>query len=508
MSVLPPELLVSLGDVATEPVEQTGPTSDFVYIDISSIDRETKRIANAKTIAAFGAPSRAKQVLRTGDVVISMTRPNLNAVALIPDHLDGAIGSTGFHVLRSRWIKPEFLFALVQTDGFIDSMCDVVQGALYPAVRPKDIEAFTFVLQSLNQQTRIVEKLEELLSDLDAGVAELKAAQKKLGQYRQSLLKAAVEGALTAEWREARRQQNMPQETGAQLLQRILTERRARWEAKQLARFAEQGKTPPKDWQKKYPEPVQPDTSELPELPEGWVWASLDMLIDDGPQNGLYLPRDLYGRGVPMLRIDDYQIGWHRERSDLNLVEADTVAAMLYSLHVGDLVINRVNSMSHLGKSLRIGESLAGVLFESNMMRLSLSGHVSVDYVSFYLGAELGRARLTQGAKWAVNQASINQQDAKRTPIPLPSQAEQMAIAGILATQLDAIVSQVEAIETGLNQSVAQRKNILRAAFAGQLVPQDPNDEPASVLLERIRAERAESEAIKKPRGRKAKVPS
>ena len=351
------------------------------------------------------------------------------------------------------------------------------------------------------EQTRIVAKLEELLSDLDAGVAELKAAQKKLAQYRQSLLKAAVEGALTAEWRA----QNLPTETGAQLLARILTERRARWAAKQLAKFKAQGKAPPKDWQKKYPEPVPPDTSDLPALPAGWVWANLDMLIEDGPQNGLYLPRDLYGTGVPMLRIDDYQIGWHRERSDLNLVDADAPTIALYSLHVGDLVINRVNSMSHLGKSLKIGESLNGVLFESNMMRLRLSDHVSVDYVSLYLGSDVGRARLTNDAKWAVNQASINQQDAKRTPIPLPSNAEQMVIADLLQTQLEAIVSQAEAVDGGLKQSTAQRQNILRAAFAGQLVPQDPADEPASVLLERIRAERAAQFAVKKPRGRKPK---
>ncbi|MCB2301234.1 hypothetical protein LGR50_00500, partial [Acinetobacter baumannii] len=111
----------------------------------------------------------------------------------------------------------------------------------------------------------------------DAGVAELKTAQKKLGQYRQSLLKAAVEGSLTADWRS----KHKPVETGAQLLERILQERRARWEAKQLARFSEQGKTPPKDWQKKYPEPVRPDTTNLPGLPEGWIWASVDCLLSD-----------------------------------------------------------------------------------------------------------------------------------------------------------------------------------------------------------------------------------
>ena len=136
------------------------------------------------------------------------------------------------------------------------------------------------------EQTRIVQKLEELLSDLDAGVAELMAAQKKLQQYRQSLLKAAVEGSLTAPWREAH---PTPSETGAQLLARILRERRARWEAQQLAKFEAQGKVPPKGWQEKYPVPAEPQMGDLLELPSGWVWASVDqcaldeMAITDGP---------------------------------------------------------------------------------------------------------------------------------------------------------------------------------------------------------------------------------
>jgi type I restriction enzyme S subunit len=384
-------------------------------------------------------------------------------------------------------------------------------------------------LPPVAEQTRIVAKLEELLSDLDAGVAELKAAQKKLVQYRQSLLKAAVEGALTAEWREKQKavhpdsepvesieglssahgSTSSPRtdesETGAQLLQRILAERRARWEAKQLAKFKEQGKTPPKDWQKKYSEPVQPDTTDLPALPQGWVWASLDELIEDGPQNGLYLPASQYGRGTHILRIDDYQIGWHRVRTDLNLVDADEKTTEIYALNVADLVINRVNSMTHLGKSLCIGEELSGVLFESNMMRLHLTGSVDADYVAFYLGSDLGRERLTNDAKWAVNQASINQQDVRKTPIPVPPQAEQKQIAELFSNQHDAMERQTAAIGVALKQSTAQRQNILRAAFAGQLVPQDPSDEPASVLLERIRAERAAKSAVKKPRGRKTK---
>jgi hypothetical protein len=127
--------LATFGELADEPVEQTGPMSDFVYVDISSIDREAKKITEAKALTLSQAPSRAKQLLRTGDVLVSMTRPNLNAVALVPEQLDGAIGSTGFHVLRSRWLRPEFLHRLVQSQRFVDEMSALVQGVLYPASR-------------------------------------------------------------------------------------------------------------------------------------------------------------------------------------------------------------------------------------------------------------------------------------------------------------------------------------------------------------------------------------
>ncbi|MDQ3058202.1 MAG: restriction endonuclease subunit S [Pseudomonadota bacterium] len=497
-------LLVSLADIAYEPVAQAGPQGhdEFVYVDIGSIDRDSKAIVDAKTMPAAKAPSRAKQHLKTGDVLVSMTRPNLNAVAIVPESLDEAIGSTGFHVLRSKWVVPQFLFCLVQSQQFVDAMCDVVQGALYPAVRPADIGAFKFRLPARAEQIRIVEKLEELLSGLDAGVAELKAAQKKLAQYRQSLLKAAVEGALTAQWRKS--QPAEPLESGAALLARILAERRSRWETRQLAKFKAQGKTPPKDWQAKYPEPVAPDTAGLHELPQGWVWASLDRLIDEGPQNGLYLPATRYGHGCPILRIDDFQIGWVRSRDDLNLVDADVETVATYALQAGDIVINRVNSMTHLGKSLVVGESLDGVVFESNMMRSRLSPAIDIEYVGLYLGSEVGRKRLTQDAKWAVNQASINQQDVKKTPIPVPPFFEQQKISSLVISLLAATDAQQIAITHSLKQSAAQRKNILQAAFSGQLVPQDPADEPASALLARIRAERAERD--KSPKARKPRA--
>ena len=117
----------------------------------------------------------------------------------------------------------------------------------------------------------------------------------------------------------------------------------------------------------------------------------------------------------------------------------------------------------------------------------------------------LSRKHLVARVKTTAGQTGISGEDLKRTPIPLPPVAEQKIALAVLEERLKAINELELPTELGLKQSTAQRQNILKAAFSGQLVPQDPSDEPASELLERIRAERAAQQAVKKPRGRKAK---
>jgi type I restriction enzyme S subunit len=494
VSELNKDVLATLGELADEPIESTGPTGDFVYVDISSIDRETKKISDPKSLTLSQAPSRAKQVLKTGDVLVSMTRPNLNAVALVPEQLDGAIGSTGFHVLRSRWLSPGFLLALVQTQNFIDAMSSVVQGALYPAVRPRDIAAYAFSFETPVQQTRIVAKLEELLSDLDAGVAELKAAQKKFGQYRQSLLKAAVEGALTADWRA----QHPPTETGAQLLQRILTERRTRWETKQLARFKEQGKTPPKDWQKKYPEPVQPVTTALPELPEGWAWASVEQL--GHVQLGRQRSPSKVGKAhpTPYIRAANITEGGV-ELKDVLEMEFSETEKETFALKVGDVLLTEASgSPEHVGRPA-IWRQIEGLYcFQNTVLRFSPDG-IGSEY-AFYSFLAMQRLGVFSKLSGGVGINHLSAGKFSKLPVPLPPVEEQQALIETIKESFSRCEDQLAFNALALKQSTAQRQNILRAAFAGQLVPQDPNDEPASVLLERIRAERAAQAAMHKSR--------
>jgi type I restriction enzyme S subunit len=253
---------VSLGALSEKRVEQSGPLSTtFTYIDIGSIDRETKRIIDPKILPIEKAPSRAKQLLKAGDVLVSMTRPNLNAVALVQPTHDGAIASTGFHVLRPKNTDPRFLFYAVQSPHFIDAQCLKVQGALYPAVRPRDISSFEIPAFDISDQRRIVAEIEKQFTRLEAGVAALKRVEANLKRYRAAVLKAACEGRLVETEAELARKEDRSYETGAALLTRILSERRKNWQGRG-----------------EYKEPVAPEADGLGTLPKGWVWSNAEQL--------------------------------------------------------------------------------------------------------------------------------------------------------------------------------------------------------------------------------------
>ena len=348
------------------------------------------------------------------------------------------------------------------------------------------------------EQTRIVEKLEELLSDLDAGVAELKAAQRKLTQYRQSLLKAAVEGHLTAEWRAAR---GTPQETGAELLQRILSERRARWEQKQRDKFAGQGKTLPKGWQAKYPEPVAPDLADLPSLPDGWTWASLDMLgeIASGVAKGMKKSSGTPTREVPYLRVANVQRGY-LDLSQIKTIEATDSDIRELRLMPGDILFNEGGDLDKLGRGWVWYGEVAECIHQNHVFRMRPTLRATPSEFISHHGNSFGKEWFKKAGKQTTNLASINMSMLRAFPVPVPPESEGREIVAQLELVLGAAMEQEKSIEHGLVMAAAQRKNLLKAAFAGQLVPQDPDDEPASALLARIRAAREQAPPT---RGRK-----
>lgn len=349
-----------------------------------------------------------------------------------------------------------------------------------------------FLLPPAAEQSRIVAKLEELLSDLDASVAELKAAQKKLVQYRQSLLKAAVEGTLTAEWRT----RNTPTETGAQLLARILTERRARWEIKQLAKFKEQGKTPPKDWRKKYPEPVQPDTSHLPELPQGWVWASVEQITSDeryslsiGPFGSNLKVPDYRDAGVPLVFVRNIRSGNYGGEHTKYVTPEKAVELAAHSVAAGDVLVTKMGEPP--GDADVYPDDQPPAVITADCIKIRCwAGLMRPEFLKAVINSHIGKRQIepmTQG----VAQKKVSLGRFTSLAVPVPPAEEQVLIVQEVTAADRAAFEQLAAINLSLKQSIAQRQNILHAAFAGQLVSQNPSDEPASVTLERIRAERA-----------------
>ena len=464
--------------------------ADAPFIGLENVEAHTMRllaVGRAHEVKSSGS------YFERGDVLYGRLRPYLNKVHM-PKF--GGLASGEFIVFpNGRFLDNAYLKNFLNQWEFA-SFATRLNAGDRPRVDFSQLAEFPFPLAPLPEQRRIVAEIEKQLTRLDASVAALERVRANLKRYRAGVLKTACEGRLVPTEAELARAENRDYEPADRLLQRILAERRARWQSQPGRR-------------RKYKDPTLPDTSALPELPEGWVWASVEQLILGTPQNGLYKPKSHYGGGIPILRIDDFQDFYVKDREDLQSLRTTDKEATTYVLAANQLVINRVNSPSHLGKTLLVPVSLLPAVFESNMMRIEASNHVAPVFLAYYLRSPRGRARLTTGAKWAVNQASINQSDVCQTPVPLPPLLEQHRIVAEVERRLSVVQQAGTVVGASLKRAGRLRQSILKQAFSGKLVPQDPADEPASALLERIRAERTAAETVakaqRKPRRRRSR---
>lgn len=170
---------------------------EFSYIDIEAIDNQKYKLKTPQIYKWGNAPSRAQHKLNVNDILIATVRPYLKNIALIPPHDVNYIASTGFCVIRPILIEPKYVYYFVLSQSFIDSINKKAKGTSYPAVSNKTILSQNLALPPVKEQLRIVQKIEELFSELDHAEAILKKARKQLEIYKQVLLKCAFEGKLT-----------------------------------------------------------------------------------------------------------------------------------------------------------------------------------------------------------------------------------------------------------------------------------------------------------------------
>jgi type I restriction enzyme S subunit len=489
-----------IGEVVVARVEQRPPeeNSSVTYIDITSIDRATKRITGAREVNDSEAPTRARQWVRSGDVLVSMTRPNLNAVAQVPEALNGAVASTGFDILRAIIISPSWLFYRAQTEEFISDLSGKTQGVVYPAVRPNDVRAHELPIPPLLEQYRIIEVIETELSRLNAAVAALERARANLKRYRASVLKTAVEGRLVPTEAELARNEGRDFEPASVLLDRILGERRRRWEDSELARMKAAGK-PPKDdrWKSKYKDPVPPETSKLPQLPEGWCWATVDQLAVLVRNGYSHPPTET--SGVTILRISAVR-PMSLDLTDIRFLPGQPEQYLEFLVENGDLLFTRYNGTRSLVGVCALAKNVISPLVHPDKLikvKMALQDTVA-PFAELAANSGSSREHMELLIRTTAGQSGISGSDVKRMPLPLPPLEEQRRIVFELSDKFSIADETLHELERSVAQCERLRQSILKWAFEGKLVDQDPNDEPASVLLERIRAERAAGASSRK----------
>lgn len=425
--------------------------------------------------------TRPQKTCKEGDLLVCVrgsTTGRTNVAGF-----DAAIGR-GVAAIRSLLFQPFLNHFLVSQREAIYALGT---GSTFPNITSNKLFEYPIPVAPLNEQRRIVERLEEILSDLDVGVAALKRVQANLKRYRASVLKAAVEGKLTEAWRSG----HAPQETGQQLLDRILKERRQRWEAEQLAAYEAKGKQPPKDWKDRYKEPEGPDTTDLPTLPEGWCWANVQQLLAEGTCNGISIKGTETPPGVRSLKLSamsdsGFNYGCHR------YIPIDDNTAKKLQVLKDDFFVSRGNGSIHLvGRGTLAQKPSFDVVFPDTMIRIRLVEFAPLQhFVAKIWSSNWIRNQIEERARTTAGIYKISQADVESFVIPLPPLAEQSQIVCDIDSVIEASGVVDRQVSVDLLRAARLRQSILKDAFEGRLVAQDPADEPASELLARIKTAR------------------
>ncbi|TYZ14401.1 restriction endonuclease [Hymenobacter lutimineralis] len=437
-----------------------------------------------------------------GTLLIALYGATVGKVGVLT--MDAATNQAVCGIFLPPWVELKFAFnyLLSLRREFIEQG----KGGAQPNISQDIVRNTPFPLAPLPEQRRIVAKLEELFSRLDAGVATLRQTQAQLKRYRQSVLHAAVTGELTRAWRAAHPE---PTESGAALLQRIRAERRAQWEAAQLAKRG--GQLPLGDaWKKKYEEPAAPDTSELPELPQGWVWASPEQIASSdkysmaiGPFGSNLKVPDYREEGVPLVFVREIKSGKFGGPKTKYVTPAKAEELRAHQVASGDILITKMGEPP--GDACLYPEGRPDAVITADCIKWTLDSNLeNKEFYVYAINAHLVRVQIafiTQG----VAQQKVSLGRFKTVAVPVPSLEEQTEIVREVERRLSVIDYLEKNITAELTRAERLRQSILHRAFTGRLVPQDAADEPAAALLERLQDAPATQPAAKGKRGRKAR---
>ena len=440
--------------------------------------------------AKFEQVKRSKVV--SGDILMAKIG-SIGKCSIYPDDAPTAIIPANLCKVSvdTRVIYNRYLYWQIRANTFQDKLKEITSATAQPAFSVQRLKTLSVTLAPLAEQQRIVAKLGLLLGQVEACQQRLDKIPTLLKRFRQAVLAAACSGKLTEDWRA----ENQPEESGEDLLRRIIRDRRCWWEESQLKSFQGAGKKPKDDrWKSDYVEPATADVDELEPLTYGWAWGTWDQ-VSNWVTYGFTRPMPHVEAGFPIVTAR------HVVGRKIELTDTDkTTKAAFDELSAkdcpqfGDILITKDGSMGRAAlvetdTPFCINQSVAVVWLRS----LTLDRKFLLAAIEW----PLTQHRIAEKARGAAIQ-HLSITDFARLPLPIPPLSEQQEIVRRVERLLalaDNIEQRYKKAQTFIDKLTP---SLLAKAFRGELVPQDPNDEPASVLLERIRVERGKG----KPRRR------
>ncbi len=438
-----------------------------------------------------------KHEVLSGDVIVAMLGSDLPRACLAPSALGPAIVKADCVRLRpdARITSGRYAVAALNSPAVRRQAEQLVHGVGRPRLGLKWFRDLRVPLAPVPEQARLLDALDSCLTRLDAAVASLEAAERKLKAYRASVLKAAVEGRLVPTEAELARREGRSYEPADVLLERILDERRRRWEEAEFAKMKAAGKTPKDDkWKAVYAEPSAPKVSALSSLPEGWCWATTAQLFSFVTSGSRGWAQYYSESGPLFIRIGNLD----HDSISLDLSEAQHVSPKAGAegtrtrVAPGDVL---VSITADVGMIALVPDEIGEAYINQHVGLARPVNGLNASYVAWFLAAAHGGQRQFSALQRGATKVGLGLDDIRSVLVPIPPLAEQSRIVDEVERRFS-VAADCESTVTANQRRIRRlRQSILHLALQGRLVDQDPADEPADVLLARIRAERVDARA-------------
>lgn len=448
---VPIEMVVQLRREKADPALE----GNLPFVGMDDIETDGLKVVQTRPFAEMKSLGNR---FRPGDMLYGRLRPYLNKTAIV--NQEGACSGELLVLTPSPAIDVRYLQYFMHSRRYVGWVSAAVSGDR-PRVGFETLAGFAIPLPPIAEQRRIVARIDALFAEIDEGEAALAEARKELDIFRRGLLKAAVTGELSKNWRET----NLVVETGQSTLERL----RERYPDTSPTRAG---------WKPK---------GNLRPLPDGWTWCAVEEAgeVQLGRQRA---PQHHHGENMrPYLRVANV-LEDRLDLSDVKWMNFTAAEFQIFALRSGDILLNEGQAPDLLGRPAMYRDEIPECCFQKTLLRFRAKEGILPDYAMIVFRYYMHSGRFRRESRITTNIGHLTQIRFVVMEFPLPPVAEQQAIVDLFREKETAVSDVLTFLDAEAGDAARLKQSILKAAFEGRLVPQDPADEPAHEMLARLAA--------------------